>query len=226
MKAEAAYPEILKDRKEAGRRLAERLLQFRRQHPVVLAIPRGGVVVAAEVSRMLNAPLDILVVRKIGAPFNPEYGLGAVAEGDVRWLDEPRLKAAGYSAASLEPVIREEIEEVKRRIRRYREGRPRIELANRTVILVDDGVATGGTVRVAIQALRELRASRIVLALGVCPPETYALLRREVDDIVVLAVPGSFFAVGEWYRNFEPVEDEEVCQLLREAVPARPIAHA
>jgi putative phosphoribosyl transferase len=226
MRLETTRSEVLEDRQEAGRRLAERLLKFRGQHPVVLAIPRGGVVVAAEIARALSAPLDILVVRKIGAPFNPEYGLGAVAEGGVRMLDESRLKEAGYSAESLEPVIRDELEEVERRIRRYREGRPRIEVANRTVILVDDGVATGGTVRVAIQALRAMQVSRIVLALGVCPRETYALLRRESDDVVVLALPQPFFAVGEWYRKFEPVEDEEVCRLLHDASSARHLAHA
>jgi putative phosphoribosyl transferase len=226
MSAETRHSDILKDRQDAGRRLAERLLKFRSQSPVTLAIPRGGVVVAAEIARRLDTPLDILVVRKIGAPANPEYGLGAVAEGGVRLLDEPRIHEAGYSDARLEPVIKEELEEVERRVRRYREGRPRIELAHRTVILVDDGVATGGTVRAAIRALRALNVSRIVLALGVCPPETYALLRREVDDLVVLAVPEVFFAVGEWYQRFEPVEDEEVCQLLREAIPARQPAHA
>jgi putative phosphoribosyl transferase len=226
MEAELDRFQILKDRQEAGRHLGERLLRFRHQHPVVLGIPRGGVVVAAEIAGMLNAPLDILAVRKIGAPINPEYGLGAVAEGGIRLLDKPRMEELGYSAASLEPVIEQELKELDRRIRRYREGRSRIELRNRTVILVDDGVATGGTVRVAIQALRALHVSRIVLALGVCPPETYSLLRQEVDDIVVLAVPRTFYAVGEWYRSFEPVEDDEVCELLRAAVPVQHTAHA
>jgi putative phosphoribosyl transferase len=220
MEAELDRFQILKDRKDAGRRLAERLLRFRGENPVVLGIPRGGVVVAAEIAEMLNAPLDILAVRKIGAPINPEYGLGAVAEGGIRLLDGPRMEELGYSAASLEPVIERELKELERRIRRYREGRSRIELRNRTVILVDDGVATGGTVRVAIQALRALQVSRIVLALGVCPPETYSLLRREADDIVVLAVPRAFYAVGEWYREFEPVEDDEVCEVLRSAALA------
>ena len=226
MEAELDRPQILNDRQEAGRRLGERLLRFRRQHPVILGIPRGGVVLAAKIADMLDAPLDILAVRKIGAPINPEYGLGAVAEGGIRLLDAPRIEELGYSPASLEPVIEEELKELERRIRRYREGRPRIELRNRSVILVDDGVATGGTVRVAIQALRALHVSRIILALGVCPPETYARLRQEADDIVVLAIPHTFYAVGEWYRKFEPVEDEEVCELLRSAVAARRSAHA
>lgn len=225
MEAELEHFQVLKDRQEAGRRLSERLLRFRRQDPVVLGIPRGGVVVAAEIARRLNAPLDILAVRKIGAPINPEYGLGAVAEGGVRLLDGPRMEELGYSSASLEPVIERELKELDRRIRRYRGGRPRIELRNRTVILVDDGVATGGTVRVAIQALRALHVSRVVLALGVCPPEAYSLLRRDADDIVVLGVPSAFYAVGEWYQEFEPVEDDEVCELLRSAALAHHPAH-
>jgi putative phosphoribosyl transferase len=215
--------EILADRQEAGRRLGEKLLRFQTECPVVLAIPRGGVVVAAEIARRLAAPLDILVVRKIGAPSNPEYGLGAVAEGGFRMLDASRMREIGCTAASLERTINEELTELGRRIERYREGRPRIELAHRAVILVDDGVATGGTVGVAIRALRSLRVSRIVLALGVCPQSTLRSLRADADDVVVLVTPEEFYAVGEWYRDFEPVEDEEVCRLLHETAESRQV---
>jgi len=226
MDADPDRSDILRDRQEAGRRLGERLGRFRDQNPVVLAIPRGGVVVAAEVARQLGAPLDVLIVRKIGAPANPEYGLGAIAEGGVRLLDESRVKESGYTDRDLEPVIRRELRELDRRVQRYREGRPPIELRGRTVILVDDGVATGGTVRAGIRALRARHVARIVLALGVCPPETFSQLRREVDDLVVLRVPSYFFAVGEWYRNFGQVEDAEVCRLLRGAVLPAPVTHA
>lgn len=226
MEPDRDRPDTLKDRQEAGRRLAERLERFRDQKPVVLAIPRGGVVVAAEVARHLGAPLDVLIVRKIGAPANPEYGLGAIAEGGIRLLDEPRMKESGYTDRDLEPVLRRELRELVRRVERYREGRRPIELRGRTVILVDDGVATGGTVRAGIRALRARHVARIVLALGVCPPETYSQLHRAVDELVVLRVPSYFFAVGEWYRNFGQVEDAEVCRLLREAASPPPVTHA
>jgi putative phosphoribosyl transferase len=226
MDADPGRADVFDDRQDAGRQLGERLERFRDRRPVVLAIPRGGVVVAFEVARRLAAPLDVLVVRKIGAPRNPEYGLGAVAEEGIRMLDERRMREIGYSAADLEPVVQRELKELERRVRRYREGRPRIEVTGRTVILVDDGVATGGTVRAGIRALRAWNVHRIVLALGVCPTETYSVLRREVDDLVVLRVPPHFFAVGEWYRNFGQVGDEEVCRLLREAAPAPRLTHA
>lgn len=225
MRARSSRRDIFEDRKEAGRRLGEQLLRFRNQNPVILGIPRGGIPVAAAVARRLDAPLDVLIVRKVGAPDNPEYGLGAVAEGGIQVIDEPRMRQSGYSLQDLAPVLEREKKEVERRVRLYREGRPRIELKDRLVILVDDGVATGGTVRAAIKVLRAAQVRRIVVALGVCPEETYSLLRREADEMVVLIVPHYFFAVGEWYRNFEPVEDEEACRLLRE-VARPPMLHA
>lgn len=181
---------------------------------MVLALPRGGVPVAFEVAQRLGAPLDILIVRKVGAPSNPEYGLGAVVEGGSRFLDEPRIRAAGYTLRDLGPTIAREVAEVERRAEEYRGGKPAEELRDRTVILVDDGVATGGTVLAALRAVRAREPRRIVLALGVGPPDTVALLRPEVDDLVVLVVPSVFFAVGEWYHRFSQVSDGEVRQLL------------
>ena len=207
-------PVPLPDRETAGRLLAERLLRYKDEKPVVVALPRGGVPVAYEIARRLAAPLDILIVRKVGAPGNPEYGLGAVVEGGSRFLDEPRIRAAGYSIRELGPTIAREVAEVDRRAQEFRAGRPPIDLVDRTVILVDDGVATGGTVLAALGAVRTHSPRRIVLALGVAPPETVELLQPAVDDLVVLLVPRAFFAVGEWYRRFAQVSDEEVERLL------------
>jgi putative phosphoribosyl transferase len=213
--SDAGAPVVpLRDRTTAGERLAERLLSYRDQAPVVLALPRGGVPVAYEIAVRLGAPLDVLIVRKVGAPSNPEYGLGAVVEGGTRFLDEPRIRAAGYTVRDLGPTIARESAEVDRRAREYRGAAPPVEIHGRTVIVVDDGVATGGTVLAALRAVRARGPRRVVLALGVAPPDTVELLRPEVDDLVVLAVPAVFFAVGEWYHRFNQVTDEEVRRLL------------
>jgi len=207
-------PRPLPDRATAGRLLAERLRQYRDERPVVLALPRGGVPVGFEIATRLGAPLDILIVRKIGAPGNPEYGLGAVVEGGTRYVDEPRVRAIGHTVRDLGPSIARETAEVERRAREFRSGRPPAEVRDRTVILVDDGVATGGTVIAALGALRARGPRRIVVALGVAPPDTIEILRREVDDLVVLLAPRMFFAVGEWYHQFSQVSDAEVHELL------------
>jgi putative phosphoribosyl transferase len=204
----------LRNRQEAGRELAERLLRFREEAPFVLALPRGGVPVAAEIASHLHAPFDVLIVRKVGAPGNPEYGLGAVGEGGVLFLDRARVRDAGLRPEDLEPTIRQERDEVARRVERFRGGRSLPELAGRTVILVDDGVATGGTVIAGIRVLRAGKVGRVVVALGVCPPETLVPLRKEADEVVCLRVPDAFFAVGEWYRDFAPVDDDEVDRSL------------
>jgi putative phosphoribosyl transferase len=217
MAPERGPEEPLRNRAEAGRRLAERLSGLRAEAPIVLALPRGGVVVAREIARTLSTPLDVLIVRKIGAPDNPEYGLGAVAEDGTRWLDEARVRSAGYSAADVAPVIERELAEVRRRAASYREGRPPPELLDRTVVLVDDGVATGGTLHVAIRAVRARSARRVVVALGVAPAEALPSLLRAADDLVVLLAPRQFYAVGDWYRVFDPVDDGEVREILAEA---------
>jgi len=220
-----APPVPLPDRRTAGERLAERLLPYRDQAPVVLALPRGGVPVAFEIAQRLGAPLDVLIVRKVGAPSNPEYGLGAVVEGGTRFLDEPRIRAAGYTVRELGPTIAREAAEVDRRAREFRGENPAVDLRDRTVILVDDGVATGGTMLAALRAVRGKGPRRIVLALGVAPPDTVETLRPEVDDLVVLLVPPVFFAVGEWYHRFSQVSDEEVRRLLERsrAPPTSPV---
>jgi len=207
----------LPDRRAAGKLLAERLGQYREERPVVLALPRGGVPVGFEIATQLHAPLDVLIVRKIGAPGNPEYGLGAVVEGGTRYLDEPRVRAIGHTLRDLGPSIARETAEVERRAQEFRAGRAPVEIRDRTVVLVDDGVATGGTVLAALQALRARGPRRIVVALGVAPPDTVEVLRHEVDDLVVLLTPRMFFAVGEWYHQFSQVSDEEVHELIERA---------
>ncbi|HYA54305.1 MAG TPA: phosphoribosyltransferase [Thermoplasmata archaeon] len=207
----------LPDRRSAGERLAARLEVYRDRDPVVLALPRGGVPVGFEIARRLRAPLDVLIVRKVGAPGNPEYGLGAVVEGGSRFLDEPRVRAMGLTVRDLLPTIARELAEVDRRAHAYRANRPPVDVRGRTVILVDDGVATGGTVIAALRAVRAREPLRRVLALGVAPPDTVDALRSEVDDLVVLLTPSVFFAVGEWYHQFSQVSDAEVEQLLDRA---------
>lgn len=205
---------VLRDRQDAGVQLAARLQSYRERQPIVLALPRGGVAVAYEIARSLNVPLDILIVRKIGAPDNPEYGLGALVEDGTRVIDERRVRAAGYSLHDIEPTIQRELSEIRRRAETYRAGKPMVDVRDRTVILVDDGVATGGTLRAAIRAVRARRPLRIVVALGVAPRDTYRQLEREADEVIALIVPELFFAVGEWYQQFGQVDDDEVQRLL------------
>ena len=208
---------LLEDREDAGRRLAARLEPYRSAVPIVLGIPRGGVPVGYEIARRLGCELDVLLVRKVGAPGDPEYGLGAVAEGGVVVVDERRTRMAGWSREDLEPIIRRELEEVTARAVRYRGDRPPPELSGRTVIVVDDGVATGGTVETGIGVVRARKPRAIVAALGVAPPEALDHLRETADDVVVALVPRFLEAVGQWYRRFDPVDDREVVRLLESA---------
>lgn len=210
-------PPQIEDRAEAGRLLADQLQGAQLRSPVVLGIPRGGVPVAYEIAERLGAPLDVLIVRKVGAPADPEYGLGAVAEGGVIVLDERRARASGFSRADLEPAVRREQAEVAARVARFRGDRPAPELVGRDVVLVDDGVATGGTVEAGIAVLRRRNPSSVVVALGVAPPEALVHLRRVADRVVVALAPPRLEAVGQWYRHFEPVDDAEVARLLEQA---------
>lgn len=206
------------DREDAGRRLAEKLAGYRDEDPIILALPRGGVPVGYEISRALRAPLDLFLARKLGAPGRPEFGAGAMAQGGVRVLNEDAVEALGIPEAYIERAAREETEETERRLGLLRgEGRPEPEIEGRTVILVDDGIATGVTARAAIEALRRRGPRRLVLAVPLCASQTARGLRFEVDELVCLEAPSDLMAIILWYEDFYGVEDEEVVELLEQA---------
>lgn len=206
-----------RSREEAGRLLADALRPYVEHSAIVVALPRGGVPVGYEVARTFGVPLEVCVVRKIGVPWQPELGMGAVAEGGVVHLSRDTISVAGVSAAEVEAAIDAKRREVEARVRRFRGERARAPLAGRTVILVDDGIATGGTARAAIASIRGDGPRRIVLAAPVAAPDTLAELAPYVDDTVVLLVPSALHAIGIWYDDFEQVSDEEVVRLLGRA---------
>lgn len=206
--------QVFQDRRDAGRRLAARLAPLAPERPVVVALPRGGVPVAAEIAAVLHAPLDVLVVRKVGAPGRPELGIGAVAEGGLRVLNEDVLRAMEVDDAELRAAVRQAEGELAERLTRYRAGRSGVVVTDRTVILVDDGLATGGTARVAARALRLQAPARLVLAVPVAAAEALAALAHEVDEIVCLEAPEPLWAIGAWYADFHQVPDDEVAALL------------
>lgn len=197
------------DREDAGEQLAIAVGAAVTGPAVVLGVPRGGVLVAVPVARALGAPLDVVVPKKIGAPGNPELGLGAVAPG-VRVLDEGLVRRLGVSESYLEAEIAREEAEVVRRSDAYRQGMPPVELAGRTAVIVDDGVATGGTALASIAWARKAGAARVVFSAPVAPPEAVARLAEDCDDVIVLSAPRAFMAVGEWYDHFGQVSDNEV----------------
>lgn len=211
-----AAAERFLDRRDAGRRLAERLAErVGIGDTVVLALPRGGVPVAEPVAERLGAPLDVVLVRKVGVPWQPELALGAVSTGDTTFLNDDVLAATGLDPEEIEEVVRRERRELERREALYREGRPPTDVKGKTVVLVDDGIATGATVRAALRALQERGAARTVVASPVAPPETVASLLEEADDVVCLKTPDNLQAIGLWYDDFSPVSDEEVTRVLQ-----------
>lgn len=212
---------IFTDRADAGRRLADALRHLRGEDPVVLGLPRGGVPVAFEVARALDAALDVIVVRKLGVPHHRELGFGAIGEGGVRIINEDVVGRSRASARELAEVEHEEQAELERRAHRFREGRARVPLDSRTVIVVDDGIATGATAAAACEIARASGAARVVLAVPVAPPEAVAWLRGAADEVVCLSSPPAFRAVGEWYRDFSQTPDEEVVAVLAEAAARR-----
>jgi putative phosphoribosyl transferase len=205
--------EVFVDRRDAGQQLAEALGSLADEDVVVLGIPRGGVEVAAAVADALRAPLDVVIPRKVGAPGNPELGLGAVAE-DVEVLDQHLIRVLDVSEDYLRREIAAQQEEIARRSSRYRGGRPPVELSGKVAVIVDDGVATGGTAAAALKWARAKGAKRVVLAVPVAPLEAIKRLEGEADEIRVLATPEPFFAVGQWYRSFPQISDEQVIELL------------
>ena len=205
-----------RDRTEAGRLLAARLSPFAAEHPVVLGLPRGGVPVAFEVAAALSAPLDVIVVRKLGVPDQPELAMGAIGENGVRVVDDHILRITGVQPREVDRVERRERAELERRVARYRGDRARVSLQGRVVILVDDGIATGSTARAACRVARALGASRIVLAAPVGPPDVAQRVADDADEVICVSQPEDFSAVGGAYQEFAQTSDEEVEQLLAE----------
>ena len=206
---------LYRDRRDAGLELARKLARYRdRDDVVVLALPRGGVPVAFEVARELRAPLDVFVVRKLGTPGQPELAMGAIASGGVRVLNREVVDTLRISGEAIEAVARIETEELTRRERQYRGGRPPLEVRGKVVIVVDDGLATGSTMRAAAQALRQEGAAKTVIAVPVAAQQSCEAVRREADEVVCGATPEPFYAVGQWYRDFEQTTDDEVRELL------------
>ena len=208
-----------RDRRDAGRQLAARLAELDLPAPVVLALPRGGVPVAAEVAARLGGELDVLVARKLGAPQQPELGLGAIAEGGIRVVDPDLVRRLLLTEADLESVTARERAELDRRVEAYRGGRPLPDVAGRAVVVVDDGVATGGTAEAALRSVRAGGPARLVLAVPTAAPDAVERLGRVADDVVCVLVPESLTAVGQWYEDFTQTTDREVADLLAAARP-------
>jgi predicted phosphoribosyltransferase len=218
MNAERGLLMLFQDRFAAGRLLASKLRRFaNRSDTVVLALPRGGVPVGFEVAKALNVPLDVFVVRKLGVPGYEELAMGAIASGGIRVLNEDLVRTAGIPDEVIDAVAAEEERELERRERDYREGRPPVDVQGRTVILVDDGLATGSSMRVAVLALKRKRPAQIVVAVPVGAATTCAELESEVDQIICAVTPEPFRSVGQWYRDFSQTNDDEVRDLLRRA---------
>ena len=207
-------PTTFQDRSEAGQLLGERLGYLTSERPVVLGLPRGGVPVAFEVARALACPLDVLVVRKLGVPFHPELAFGAIGEDDAQVLNTQLVQQLGLSKDTIAEVARHERAELIRRVELYRGDRPALALIGRTVVIVDDGLATGATARVAVEVARARGAKIIIVAVPVSPREAVAELRTLADEVISLLVPTQFQAVGEWYEDFNQTTDEEVTSLL------------
>jgi putative phosphoribosyl transferase len=208
------------DRRDAGRRLAALLAEFSCENPIVVGIPRGGVPVAGEVALALAAPLDLVLVRKVGAPGNPEYGIGALAEGDVVVIDEEAVRRLRLDAAELGAVVGRARRELAERSARPYARRPRLAVAGRTVLLIDDGLATGHSAQAAARSLRERGAARVILGVPVAAPAAARELRAWVDDVVGVRTPADLWAIGPWYEDFTPTSEEEVGALLVQAATA------
>lgn len=218
---------IFHDRLDAGRRLAARLSYLRGQDVVVLGLPRGGVPVAAEVAKGLGAPLDVIVVRKLGVPFQPELAMGAVGEDGVLVTNDKIVRMTGISSDEFTLVETRERDEVKRRAKRFRADRPRVSISGRIALVVDDGIATGSTAQAACKVARAHGAVKVLLAVPVGAADAVRMLSNDADEVICLQIPDNFFAVGEWYQDFSATSDEEVVDLLREAsetIPSKPSA--
>lgn len=208
---------FFKDRYDAGRKLAAELIKYKDENPVVVALPRGGVIIGFEVAKLLNAPLDVIVARKVGAPFYPELGIGAIAPNGIKILDKDLIKSLNVSERALEKIIEQETIEMKRRSELYHEDATLSDLAVKTVIVVDDGLATGVTARASIMSIKEMFPRKIILAVPVSPPDTAEEFRKEVDEFICLHEPHEFYAVGAFYEDFKQISDDEVILLLKKS---------
>lgn len=212
---------MFRDRRDAGEQLAKRLTHYKGNKDVlVLALPRGGVVTGFEIARRLDIPLDVLIVRKIGVPWQPELAAGAVSETGTVVLNHHIVSSLGISEDFIRSEVARQKQEITRRVELYREGKGVANLESRTIILVDDGVATGATIKAAIETLKKERIVKLVAALPVAPPETARELRKLTDDIICLETPRDFMAVGNYYSDFSQVSDEEVVRLLQMSAAA------
>ena len=217
MRSADLYSQVFANRREAGVELATQLSAYaHRPDVIVLGLPRGGVPVAYEIARALDVPLDIFIVRKLGVPGHRELAMGAIASGDVRVLNEDVVRWAGIRSEEIEEVTREELHELQRREREYRGGRPPLDLSSRVVILVDDGLATGSTMKAAVQAIRQQRPAEIVVAVPVGARDSCQEFERIADSVVCARTPEPFSAVGLWYRDFSETSDDEVRRLLQD----------
>jgi putative phosphoribosyl transferase len=204
------------DRSDAGRKLALALRDYKNQQPVILALPRGGVPVAAKVAAALNAPLDLILVRKIGVPYQPELAMGAVVDGEKPLVvrNEDVIRFSGIAESEFNAVCDSELAEIERRRQRYLGSRERVEVAGRTAIVIDDGIATGATTRAALRATRMRKPRKLILAVPVAPTDGLAVMQQEADEVVCLETHRDFGAIGFYYSNFWPVSDDEVIELL------------
>ena len=209
---------MFKNRTDAGRKLAKALASYKDQQPVILALPRGGVPVAAEVAAALNAPLDLILVRKVGVPFQPELAMGAVVDGGAPIIvrNDDVIRMAGIDEAEFEVICDSELAEIERRRHRYLGSRERVDVAGRTAIVIDDGVATGATTRAALRATRMRNPQKLVLAVPVAPTDSLPALRGDADEVICLEDHELFGAIGFYYRDFSQISDEEVIRLLSE----------
>jgi predicted phosphoribosyltransferase len=208
---------IFRDRREAGRQLAKALIKrgYKGENTLVLGIPRGGLVVADEVAQALSAPLDVIITRKLRAPYQPELGIGAVVDGEhISIINEDVARAVGANQDYLSREIAYQIKEIDRRLQFYRGNRPALEISGRTVIVIDDGIATGYTFRASLEGLRRRNPAKLVAAAPVAAPDSAEMLKAFADEVVCLYTPVSFFAVGAWYKNFDQVSDEEAAAIL------------
>jgi putative phosphoribosyl transferase len=211
-----------KDRSDAGRKLALALRDYKNRQPVALALPCGGVPVAAKVAAALDAPLDLILVRKIGLPYQPELAMGAVVDGDKSLVvrNEHVIQSAGIAESEFNAVCDSELAEIERRRQRYLGSRERVEVAGRIVIVIDEGIATGATTRAALRATRSRKPKKLILAVPVAPADSLAVMQQEADEVVCLETHTDFGAIGFYYSNFRPVSDDEVIELLAR-FPAR-----